>query len=556
MERQRQQPQSANDSRTSSIEPPHNQCHLPLHIEEISREFGNPLIARGAFGEVSIAIQLPAPPTATFFQQKQQQNEHHNNNPTNDDASASSPSPSPSSSSSSLRHPPKARFLALKTIHNAVHYKKDRGYEFSSAACTELESLRALTPHANIVPLLGIDYDNKLHEEEGGGKDQDLFSAFSSSSFTTSNSSTCLKFIFPYCPSDLQEIISHRRQQQHQQRHCQPPQFTKQIIQYIMKDICIGLAHCHAKGILHCDIKPGNILLSSKGIFQLADFGIASTTFSKNNANNPIHGHLPPPPHGLCTLYYRAPELLYGSRTYQPSIDMWGVGLILSELYTLRPLFAGSSVIDQLSRIMDVLGTPTIESFPSMQSLPDYGKITFRLRKGIGLCNAVPHACLQEDDDLANLMDHLVIMNSDLRLDAKECLDHVWMKSLFEEDDMLSSSSSSRPFMIQALICNADVLGDDGFNNDESTSSLCRGDGVMIENMLDDEILLEEMKLTGFKMATARRNLSKFECLGKKKNAAIMLEKSNYQTPKRTDVNKSKGLAQLLAHRMKGKEKQ
>ena len=55
---------------------------------------------------------------------------------------------------------------------------------------------------------------------------------------------------------------------------------------------------------------------------------------------------------------YRAPEVLLRSTNYSSPIDMWAVGCIMAELYTLRPLFPGSSEIDEIFKICSVLGTP------------------------------------------------------------------------------------------------------------------------------------------------------------------------------------------------------
>ena len=61
----------------------------------------------------------------------------------------------------------------------------------------------------------------------------------------------------------------------------------------------------------------------------------------------------------ISTYRYRAPEILLRSTNYNSPIDIWAVGTIMAELYTLRPLFPGSSEIDQIFKICSVLGTPT-----------------------------------------------------------------------------------------------------------------------------------------------------------------------------------------------------
>jgi len=54
---------------------------------------------------------------------------------------------------------------------------------------------------------------------------------------------------------------------------------------------------------------------------------------------------------------YRAPEVLLRSRSYSSPIDVWAVGCIVAELYTLRPLFPGTSEVDEVFKVCQVLGT-------------------------------------------------------------------------------------------------------------------------------------------------------------------------------------------------------
>lgn len=54
---------------------------------------------------------------------------------------------------------------------------------------------------------------------------------------------------------------------------------------------------------------------------------------------------------------YRAPEVLLRSSNYSSPIDLWAVGCIMAELYTLRPLFPGNSEVDEIFKICQVLGT-------------------------------------------------------------------------------------------------------------------------------------------------------------------------------------------------------
>lgn len=476
-----------------------------MQIEEISsRDYGNPLIARGAFGEVSIAIQRPSNCHSSIIVTTSDDlnNDGDNQEQVDHDVQAAQ----------NLHHKNQRinspRYVAIKTIRNAVIYNSSKSsHEFTPAVFTELASLRALTPHPNITPLLDIKYNQSANH--GGASS--FFSSSSMSPLSSTLSSTSLSFIFPYCPMDLQEIISYRRKK-NQHLH-------KSIIQYIIYDICNGLEYCHSKGILHCDIKPGNIVLSSNGVFQLADFGIARIYRCNNNNKddeNEMKDDLQEqqqyhvmkhPSHqlGLCTLYYRPPELLYGSTTFLPSLDMWGVGLIITELCTLRPLFPGASALDQLSRIMDVLGTPTVESYPELHTLPDYSKVKFDVRIGVGLETVVPS--VQVDLLLANLIERLVVFNPKKRLSATECLNHPYLhSSLLGSQESYENKRGMSQTILRTLIFNSEVLGD--FK-----------DATISEHAES----IEEMKSKGASIAQARRKLSSFESfdLQKEKSKCI-----------------------------------
>ncbi|VDM36058.1 unnamed protein product [Hydatigera taeniaeformis] len=107
------------------------------------------------------------------------------------------------------------------------------------------------------------------------------------------------------------------------------------------------------KGYFHRDLKPENLLCSGVDVVKLADFGLAREIRSQ-----------PPFTDYVSTRWYRAPEILLRSQTYNSPIDLFAVGCIMSELFTLKPLFPGDSEIDMLFRICTVLGTPLQQDWP------------------------------------------------------------------------------------------------------------------------------------------------------------------------------------------------
>ncbi|KAF9802957.1 hypothetical protein SFRURICE_011419 [Spodoptera frugiperda] len=117
------------------------------------------------------------------------------------------------------------------------------------------------------------------------------------------------------------------------------------------------------------NLKPSNILLTEDGILKVADFGWARDFDMgiSNQQYTPV----------VVTRWYRAPELLLHSKTYGTPIDMWSVGCIFAELINLQPLFPGTSEINQLKIMYEVLGTPSDTVWPGYSALPLVNNIIF-----------------------------------------------------------------------------------------------------------------------------------------------------------------------------------
>jgi len=70
----------------------------------------------------------------------------------------------------------------------------------------------------------------------------------------------------------------------------------------------------------------------------------------------------------VATRWYRAPEILLGSNNYTKAVDMWSIGCILGELLGAKPMFPGTSTMNQIDRILAILGRPSKEDLDSIQS--------------------------------------------------------------------------------------------------------------------------------------------------------------------------------------------
>jgi CTD kinase subunit alpha len=157
--------------------------------------------------------------------------------------------------------------------------------------------------------------------------------------------------VFEYMDHDLAGILTH-------------PTFTfsSSHIKDLLYQMLEGLHYLHHRGILHRDIKGSNILLNSAGNLKLADFGLARH-YHKRRDNLDYTNR-------VITLWYRPPELLLGATAYGPAVDIWSIGCIMLEMVTKKPLFPGTDEIDQLTRIWEIMGSPTRETWPNVKDLP------------------------------------------------------------------------------------------------------------------------------------------------------------------------------------------
>ncbi|KAL0480539.1 cyclin-dependent kinase Cdk20 [Acrasis kona] len=168
-----------------------------------------------------------------------------------------------------------------------------------------------------------------------------------------------------------------------------------------------GLDHCHSLNIMHRDVKPANLLISPSGILKLGDFGLATIYVGPNKSYS----------HQVAT---RAPELLYGSRSYDQSVDMWSAGCVIAEMLNHSPLFPGENDIDQLHTVLKALGSPTQDNWPGVRKLPDYNKITFTKMNPVPMNQLVPNASPHAID----LLSKLLVYDSEKRYTAKQALQH------------------------------------------------------------------------------------------------------------------------------------
>lgn len=273
--------------------------------------------------------------------------------------------------------------VALKKIFDAFQNATDAQRTFR-----EIMFLQELSDHDNIIKLLDV------LKAEG---DRDIY------------------LVFEYMETDLHAVI----------RAGILADIHKQ---YIMYQLFKAIRYMHSAQILHRDMKPSNLLLNSECFLKVADFGLARSiaTLENESSSNPVLTDY------VATRWYRAPEILLGSTKYTKGVDMWSIGCILGELLGGKPMFPGTSTMNQLDRIIEVTGRPTAEDIEAikspfaatlLESLPD--------SKPKALSDLFPHAS-EEALDILRLM---LQFNPNKRLTAEEALKHPFVAQFHNPEE-------------------------------------------------------------------------------------------------------------------------
>jgi len=137
--------------------------------------------------------------------------------------------------------------------------------------------------------------------------------------------------------------------------------------QYIMYQSFKALMYMHSAKLVHRDMKPANLLLNSECLMKVADFGLARSLIDNQDEESKAV-EKPVLTDYVATRWYRAPEILAGSQTYGTAVDLWSLGCIFGEMLGGKPVFAGTSTLNQFEKIVEVLGMPNEKQTESLQS--------------------------------------------------------------------------------------------------------------------------------------------------------------------------------------------
>ncbi|KII92107.1 hypothetical protein PLICRDRAFT_50535 [Plicaturopsis crispa FD-325 SS-3] len=220
------------------------------------------------------------------------------------------------------------------------------------------------------------------------------------------------------------------------------PRLTEVDIKYYVFQLLQALDFAHAHGVMHRDVKPGNVMIDHRRRkLRLIDWGLAE--FYHPGVEYHIR---------VGSRYYKAPELLVGYKKYDYSLDLWSVGcMFASMIFRREHFFRGLDNNDQLLKIMKCLGTNDFDVYLKTYAIHFETEIESLLRNYPK--QAWSRFTTADNQHLAtpeaiDLLDKLLRYDHSKRLTAKEAQAHVYFNSV-----RLEATSAKGDFFSDSGFC-------------------------------------------------------------------------------------------------------
>lgn len=270
-------------------------------------------------------------------------------------------------------------FVAVKKMKKKYHSWDE------CVRLPEVDIVRRIHGHPNIVKLREVVRENSL-----------------------------LYFVFEFMDGDMLGIIKKAKKEMSSSKAKNNSAIPYARVQSYMRQLLLALAYIHKRGYFHRDLKPENLLIkreaNNEEVVKLGDFGLVKEIRAR-----------PPFTDYVSTRWYRSPELLLQDRAYSSPIDIWAAGCLMAELITTRPLFPGTNEIDQLSKIMKIMGAPSDETWPGGMKLARRIRYKFPNVSGSGLAKSMP---TNMPADALDILGKMLLFDPTKRPTAEQCLQH------------------------------------------------------------------------------------------------------------------------------------
>ncbi|XP_023349330.1 mitogen-activated protein kinase 1 isoform X1 [Eurytemora carolleeae] len=208
---------------------------------------------------------------------------------------------------------------------------------------------------------------------------------------------------------------------------------------YFLYQILRGLKYIHSANVLHRDLKPSNILLNSNCDLKICDFGLS-------RVSDPSHDHTGLLTEYVATRWYRAPEVMLNAKGYTHALDTWAVGCILGEMLNGKPMFPGKHYLDQISKIQEVLGSPSVEDLEFISNIKARQYVESLKKK-----DRVSWKSVYPDTDARclDLLDKLLSFSPSSRLSIEQALAHPYLDNYYDPQD---EPVAQKPFSFEVEI--------------------------------------------------------------------------------------------------------